>query len=118
MPLMYVLGFFHFTISYFVWKWLIFTFFRKSYNFDEMIPMYSVRLLKYAVLVHLLMIIFMYTNKRLLTPYVYDEKRHYRPPKEPGDRFFNRRYDIFTAKLVLWLSICIVIVYLIYKCID
>tara|TARA_B110000305_G_C19079801_1_gene465668 strand:+ start:260 stop:568 length:309 start_codon:yes stop_codon:yes gene_type:complete len=94
MPIFYILGFLHFTICYWVWKWLLLTYFRKSYNFDEMVPMYAVKLMKYAVFVHLLMILFMYTNKRLLTPEGYTTEIHYRPPKEPPHRFFRRRYDI------------------------
>lgn len=94
MPFMYILGFFHFLICYWVWKWLLFTYFRKSFNFDELVPMYSVKLMKYAVFVHLLMILFMYTNKRLLTPDGYTTQIHYRPPKEPPHRFFRRRFDI------------------------
>ena len=94
MPLMYVLGFFHFVICYWVWKWLLFTYFRKSYNFDEIVPLYSLSLMKYAILVHLLMILFMYTNKRLLTPEGYTTSVHYRPPKEPPHRFFQKRHDI------------------------
>ena len=115
MPIMYVLGFFHFLICYWVWKWLLFTYFRKSFNFDEMVPMYSISLMKYAVFVHLLMILFMYTNKRLLTPAGYTPKIHYRPPKEPPHRFFRKRYDIDSTQVVLWMAIIIVASWVIYR---
>lgn len=117
MPAFYVLGFLHFTICYWVWKWLLFTYFRKSYNFDEMVPFYSLTLMKYAILVHLLMILFMYTNKRLLTPAGYTPEMHYRPPKEPPHRFFRKRFDIESTQVVLWMTLSILIVYFIYKCI-
>lgn len=117
MPLMYVLGLFHFIVCYWVWKWLLFTYFRKSYNFDEMVPFYSLALMKYAILVHLLMILFMYTNKRLLTPEGYTTKTHYRPPKEPPHRFFRKRYDIDSTQFVLWFCIAIFGAYIFYKCI-
>lgn len=115
MPFMYVLGLLHFLVCYWVWKWLLFTYFRKSYNFDEMVPLYSVSLMKYAILVHLLMIVFMLTNKRLLTPKNYTTDVHYRPPKEPPHAFFRKRYDITSTQLVLWTSISIIIAYMIYR---
>lgn len=115
MPFMYVLGFLHFLICYWVWKWLLFTYFRKAYNFDEMVPIYAVNLIKYAVLVHLIMICFMFTNKRLLTPKDYTIDVHYRPAKEPPHRFFRRRYDITSTQVVLWMAITILICYFLYR---
>jgi hypothetical protein len=115
MPFFYILGFLHFTICYWCWKWLLLRYFRKSYNFDEMVPMYAVTLMKYCILVHLLMILFMYTNKRLLTPLGYTTKIHYRPPKEPPHRFFRKRFDIDSTLVVLYVSITIVACYLIYR---
>jgi hypothetical protein len=64
---------------------------------------------------HLLMIVFMLTNKRLLTPKNYTTDVHYRPPKEPPHSFFRKRYDIASTQLVLWTSISIVIAYMIYR---
>lgn len=115
MPLMYVLGFLHFLVGYWVWKWLFFTYLRKSFNFDEMIPIISVSLMKYAVFVHLLMILFMYTNKRLLTPKDYTTEIHYRAPKEPPHRFFRKRYDIASTQVVLWMCVSIIACYIVYK---
>ena len=79
MPLMYLFGLIFFALSYVVYKWLFVKYWRKSYGFDEEIPLYSTRLMKWALFVHLIMILFMYTNKRLLTPKDYDTEIHYRP---------------------------------------
>jgi len=67
-PLMYFLGFLHFVCGYLAYKFLFVNFYRKSYGFDEEIPLYSVRLMKWAIFLHISMNLFMYTNKRLLTP--------------------------------------------------
>jgi hypothetical protein len=117
MPLMYGLGALHFFLGYLTYKFLFIDFYRKTYGFDEEIPMYSVRLMKYGLLFHLCFNLFMYTNKRILTPAVYDVDIHYRPPSEPLSRFFKKRFDIMSSKSVLFFFIIILVCYCIYKCI-
>ena len=117
MPLMYGLGALHFILAYLCYKFLFIDFYRTSYGFDAEIPFYSVRLLKWGLFLHIMFNIFMYTNKRILTPEIYDPLIHYRPPMEPPGRFFRRRFDIFSSRSVLYFSIAIFICYCIYKCI-
>lgn len=117
MPLMYGLGALHFFLAYLSYKFLFIDFYRISYGFDDDIPRYALKLMKYGLLFHLVFNIFMYTNKRILTPAVYDTMIHYRPPGENAGRFFNRRFDILSAKAVLYFFIIIMICYCIYKCI-
>jgi len=83
MPLMYALGFLHCTLAYWAYKWLFVDFYRKSYGFDEEIALWSIYGLKLGIFFHLLMNLFMYTDKRVLTPPVYNPEIHYRPPGEP-----------------------------------
>jgi len=59
--------------------------------------------------------LFMYTNKRLLTPLGYTTKIHYRPPKEPPHRFFRKRYDIDSTQVVLYMAILIIACYFVYR---
>ena len=80
MPLMYLLGAIHCILGYLSYKFLIVDFFRKSFNFTEEIPYYALSMMKYGLMIHMLMILFMYTNKRLLTPAGYTREEHYRPP--------------------------------------
>lgn len=117
MPLMYGLGALHFFLAYVSYKFLFIDFYRISYGFDDDIPKYAVRLMKYGIFCHLMFNLFMYTNKRILTPAVYDTMIHYRPPGENAGRFFKRRFDILSAKSVLYFFIIIMICYCIYKCI-
>ena len=72
-------------------------------------------MIKYAIGIHLAMICFMYTNKRLLTPLIYNKEKHYRPNKERTDRFLQRRYDETCEIIVLWACITLVILFIIYK---
>lgn len=88
MPIMYFFGFIHFLISYYCHKFLMLMYHRKSYNFDEEIPLYAISLMKYAIVCHCCMIAFMFTNKRLLAPHGYDTDMHYRPMGERPDLFF------------------------------
>jgi len=117
MPLMYGLGALHFILGYLCYKFLFIDFYRISYGFDDDIPRYAVNLMKYGIFFHLLFNVFMYTNKRILTPSVYDPSIHYRQPGENAGRFMQRRFDIFSARSVLWFMIIILICYCIYKCI-
>lgn len=116
MPIMYILGTIHFLLAYLSYKFLFIWYNRTAYGFDLEIPMYSVRLMKWAVFVHLLFNIFMYTNKRLLTPDNYTTDDHYRPKAAPPHIFYRRRYDIFSNFSVILVFILVVVCYLIYKC--
>lgn len=78
MPLMYGLGALHFFLAYLSYKFLFIDFYRISYGFDDDIPKYALGLMKYGILFHLVFNVFMYTNKRILTPSVYDTDIHYR----------------------------------------
>ena len=79
MPVMYLIGLIHFTLAYWVYKYLLIDYFRKSWNFTEEIPLYALSLMKYVLFIHMCMIIFMYTNKRLLTPANYGPSDFYMP---------------------------------------
>jgi hypothetical protein len=79
MPIMYLIGLIHFTLAYWVYKYLLIDYFRKSWNFTEEIPFYALSLMKYVLFIHMCMIIFMYTNKRLLTPAKYGPIDFYLP---------------------------------------
>lgn len=70
------------------------------------------RMMKFAVLFHLLMNCFMYTNKRVLTPETYDRDIHYRPP---GGKPLGDRFDNFPSMTVLLVAILTIFIYMIYK---
>jgi hypothetical protein len=92
MPIMYVLGVLFFTTSYLNYKWLFFFWHPTSHGFNEDIAIYSVGLMKWAVLFHMCMSLFMYSNIRVLTPNDYTPAEHYRPKGEDPVRFFKRRF--------------------------
>ena len=93
LPIMYAIGSMHFLLSYFAFKWLFLRYYSVTYGFDEQIIGYSITLLKWSMFFHLLMILFMYTNKRLLSPSDYTPEEHYRAPFESPKEFFTRRFD-------------------------
>lgn len=79
MPIMYILGMFHFILAYLCYKYLFLTYNSITYGFDLSVPMYALRLMKWGLFLHLLFNMFMYTNKRLLTPYNFSLEDYYRP---------------------------------------
>lgn len=117
MPFMYALGVIFFGLSYLVWKFLTICFYRKTYGFDEEIPLYSVKLMKYGILFQLCMIVFMYTNKRVMTPPDYDEEIHFRPQMLDMNMVFGKRFDTTSNMVILIYGLIICTLYLVYKCI-
>lgn len=117
MPFMYILGLIHFILAYWCYKYLFFRFNRKAFGFDEAIPMYTMRLMKYGILLHLIFNIFMFTNKRLMVPEKYDTIMHYRALNISLGVFFARRFDQLAYLAVLFVFIIILAVYFIFECI-
>lgn len=111
---MYILGIIHFILGYWVYKYLFFRYNRKAYGFDEAIPMYTMKLMKWGIFLHLLFNTFMYSNKRLMTPENYDTTTHYRSKNAPLGIFFSRRFDILPNLSVLMLFILVVVLYSIF----
>lgn len=93
MPFMYILGTLHFILGYWVYKCMFFWYNRKAYGFDESIPMYTQRLFKWGIFVHLIFNIFMYTNKRLLVPPDYTTWMHYRAKNISIGQFLGLRFS-------------------------
>jgi len=93
MPIMYILGVLFFCTSYLNYKWLFFFWHPISHGFNEDIAIHSLSLMKWAVLFHLCMSLFMYSNRRVLTPKDYTPAEHYRPKGEDPVRFLTRRFD-------------------------
>lgn len=115
MPLMYPLGILFFILNFYVEKFLFCRFHRKTFEFDEQMSFYSIKLMKYAIFIHMLMNCFMYTDKRLMVPLGYNTEMHYRPMLEPVNLFMMRRYDDLHSRSVLYLCFGIVLLYLFYR---
>jgi len=116
---MYPLGILHFGLAYVVWKFLFIWFHPKAYGFDEHIPFLSLGMIKYALLMHLVMNLFFYSNKRLLSeePPKYNVYEHYRPPAEPATDFFKRRFSTWINIWVFWYVVVMIVLYFLYRCI-
>ena len=82
MPLAYPLGILFFILMFYVNKFLFTRFYRKSFGFDETVPFYSIKVMKWGLFFHLLMNCFMFTDKRLMVPPDYTTEEHYRPVME------------------------------------
>lgn len=115
MPLMYVLALIHFILAYVSYKFLFLWYNRIPYGFDECIPLYTVRLMKWGVFLHMLFNCFMLTNKRVLTPTDYTYEDHYRPVGEAPGSFFARRFNIFPNFMVFLVFMVVCVLYLVYK---
>jgi hypothetical protein len=79
MPILYLFACALCVVSYITYKYIMIRHFRKCYNFDEEIPLYAISLLKYVLLVNALVVLFMYTNKRLISAEPYTRAEHFRP---------------------------------------
>lgn len=115
MPLMYPLGVLFFFLMFYVCKFLFLRFYRITFGFDESLPLYAVNLMKWAVFFHLMMNAFMFTNKRLLTPPIYNPEIHYRPDNEPAPRWFRKRYSSLSNLSVAAVLVAVIILYLIWR---
>lgn len=125
MPIMYLFGAVHTMLGYLIYKFLVLKCYRKSFNFDEEVPLYAVSLMKWGIFIHLLMVCFMYSNKRMLTPPDYDEEMHWRPKFLGGSAFMARRFDYWAPRVVLIAAVaccvcwcCYQITYCICGCIS
>jgi hypothetical protein len=115
MPLMYPLGIMFFILNFYVEKLLFCRFYRKTFEFDESLPYHSVKLMKWAIFIHMLMNCFMFTDKRLMVPENYSTEMHYRPLLEPPDRFFARRYDDLHSLSVVYVFLGVTVLYIFYS---
>jgi len=93
MPLLYIFAFMFFSTSYLNYKYLFFNWNLTADMFNEEMPISSIALIKWALLLHLTMSLFMYSNKKLMTPTGYTPEEHYAPKQEAASRFFSRRFD-------------------------
>lgn len=93
MPLLYIFAVLFFTTSYLNYKYLFFNWNLTADMFNEDMPIRSIALIKWALLLHLTMSLFMYSNKKLMTPSDYTPEEHYSPKQESASRFFSRRFD-------------------------
>ena len=59
-PIMYLLGVLYFTLSYWNYKYLFFTWHQTSFGFNEDVAMNSITLFKWALLFHLVMAMMIY----------------------------------------------------------
>lgn len=114
MPLMYPLGIVFFILNFYVEKFLFCRFHRKTAEFDMSLPFYSIKLMKWALFVHMLMNCFFFTDKRLMVPDNYSTEEHFRPKLEAPSKFFERRYDDLHSQSVLYLFVGVSAVYLFY----
>ena len=114
MPLMFVFGILHFWLAYLSYKFLFVWYNRATQGFDVLIPLYSVKLMKWGLLLHLLFNTFMFTNKRLLSPTDYTLQEFYRPRGEAPGSFFSRRFDIFPSVVVVLVLVGVSVAYLVY----
>ena len=62
MPILYLIGFIFYTVTYMVNKFLLIYYYQKSRTLTKHIPIFTVRLLKYGLLLHLISSCFMLTN--------------------------------------------------------
>lgn len=62
MPLLYVFGIFYFFITYWIDKWLLFTYYKKPVMFDSYIARKSLNWFKWILLLHCCGFIIMFSN--------------------------------------------------------
>jgi len=115
MPLMYLFGIIFFTVNYLAYKFLFFYWNQKAFGWDAELSLSTLSLLKWAVLAHLLMALFMFSNKRLMTPEGYTPADYYKVKGENAGRFFKRRFDNTQTIFVLTTMIIFIAIYLFWR---
>ena len=70
LPIMYPACFLYFFMTYWFDKTCILRFYQRSQDFNEELPMKSINLMKYAVLLHFLFSIFIYSSSPLHSHFV------------------------------------------------
>jgi hypothetical protein len=118
MPIMYLFGAIYCGLGYVIYKFLVVKCYRKSFNFDEEIPLYAISMMKWGILIHLVMICFMYSNKRMLTPPDYDEEMHWRPQFLGTSDFMALRFDYIAPKIVLIAAVLCCAFWCCFQCIH
>ena len=112
---MYIFGLIFFTTSYLNYKYLFFSWNQTADMFNHDLPIRSIGLIKWGVLFHLLMSLFMVSNKKLLSPVGYSPEDHYAPKQEAASRFFSRRFDNSQTMTVAVTLIVFVAFYLFWR---
>ena len=117
MPILYVFGIFYFFITYWIDKWLLFTYYKKPVMFDSYIARKSLSWFKWILLLHCCGFIIMFSNSEKI-PLVIKEKENEMIYK--GDAISSEvsASEIFKGKQTqVYIAVLFVsaFVYLIYK---
>lgn len=115
MPLMYLFGIIFFVCNYLAYKFLFFYWNQKAFGWDAELSLSAVGMIKWAILAHLLMALFMFSNKRLMTPEGYGPTDYYKPVGENAGIFFKRRFDNTQTIFVLVTMIVFITIYLFWR---
>ena len=106
---MYAFGLIYFIIGYLNYKRLFFTWYQTTFGFNEEFALYTLYIFKWGLLFHLLMMLMMYTNKRVLPPQEYNTDLHYRPLAQSFNMFVEGRFDNdYAMKLAIFVGVCII----------
>ena len=66
-PILYPIACFFYAVLYWVYKILLLKFYQKTYIFDEELAIFSLKLIKYGLLFHMVIAAFMLTNSKILS---------------------------------------------------
>lgn len=67
LPVLYIVACLFYIMLYWVYKFLLFKFYQKTSRFNENLPIHSIHMIKYAIVYHMVIGGFMYTNSRILS---------------------------------------------------
>lgn len=82
MPVLYVVAFVFFAVTYLINKVLLFQFYQKTNTLNRVVPNFSLSLLNNAIFIHLVLGCFMYTNES-----IFETNNH--PRKEVDFHFID-----------------------------
>lgn len=113
MPILYPIGMMFFFILYWVYKGLLLNYYQKTSRFNEQLPRYVVRYIKFGLIFHLIIGFLMYSNSRILST---TEKSDLGMISEILDqikiKFFATRFASVHTQLYFLLFILILVYYL------
>lgn len=67
MPILYLIGFLTFLIQFWVYKYLLIRFYRKTVSFDQELPFFTIYYFRIGVLMHCILSLFIFTEKNLIS---------------------------------------------------
>lgn len=97
LPVLYFVGFLTYFTQYWVYKFLLMKYYKKTVSFDDQLPIFTMKYFKVGIFFHILVAGFMFTNKALI-PSEWETLENV----QIGDEGYSDHLKKFLADTVIW----------------